>query len=162
MGPEQGSAKGKLGKGKMISGISTGTEKTLELSQTVKQSPANVEFEGARRQLMLGCSRKGDGHWARPPQRPSLSQETPLSPICWSSSYTDPARFAVVSPLILLGGVSQVYRWVNGGGVGVQPSRPKLSIPRRHHSATCWSRRKLHTFLEAPTYASCAASPNNT
>lgn len=87
-GPEQGSAKGKLGKGKMISGISTGTEKTLELFQTVKQSPANLEFEEARRQLMLSYSRKGDGHWALLPQsyrnKPPLSQETPLSPICWS------------------------------------------------------------------------------
>lgn len=72
----------------MISGISTGIEKTLELSQAVEQSPENLEFEEARRQLMLGYSRKEDGHWARPPQsyrnKPPLSQETPLSPICWS------------------------------------------------------------------------------
>lgn len=72
----------------MIAGISTGTEETLELSQTVKQSPANPVFEGARRQLTLGYSRKGDGPWAQPPQsyrnKPPLSQETPLSPICWS------------------------------------------------------------------------------
>lgn len=49
---------------------------------------------------MPGYSRKGDGHWARPPQSYRNSTVRDPSPSCVLKhpSYTNPARVAAVSP----------------------------------------------------------------